>query len=78
MNMEFSVPTKAKKITLYLIIVGAVLTLIGIANNYKSDFFSIKILTNGLINAFFFFALGLGALFFLLYNMQLKQVGMLV
>ena len=65
MNMEFSVPTKAKKITLYLIIVGAVLTLIGIANNYKSDFFSIKILTNGLINAFFFFALGLGALFFL-------------
>lgn len=63
--MEFSVPTKAKKLTLYLIIVGAVLTLIGIANNYKSDFFSIKILTNGLINAFFFFALGLGALFFL-------------
>ena len=40
MNMEFSVPTKAKKLTLYLIIVGAVLTLIGIANNYKSDFFS--------------------------------------
>ena len=41
MNMEFSNTNKSKKITLYLIIVGAVLTLIGIANNYKSDIFGL-------------------------------------
>jgi len=65
MSMEFSIPTKAKKLTLALIIGGAALTLIGIARNYDNDHFTTRLLTNGLINSFFFFALGLGALFFL-------------
>ncbi|MDG1841469.1 MAG: quinol:cytochrome C oxidoreductase [Crocinitomicaceae bacterium] len=63
--MEFSIPNKAKKVTLLLIIIGAVFTLLGIALNYESHHFVTRLLSSGLVNAFFFFALGLGALFFL-------------
>ena len=65
MSMEFSIPNKAKKVTLLLIIIGAVFTLLGIALNYESHHFVTRLLSSGLVNAFFFFALGLGALFFL-------------
>ena len=63
--MEFSTPNKAKKITLSLIIFGAALAAIGIVTGLDDDHFATRLLTNGLINAFFFFAIALGALFFL-------------
>jgi len=65
MSMEFSIPTKAKKTTLMLIISGSLLTLLGILLNYQSHHFSTRLLSSGLVSAFFYFALGLGALFFL-------------
>jgi hypothetical protein len=62
--MEFSTPNKAKKITLSLIIFGAALAAIGIVTGLDDHHFATRLLTNGLINAFFFFAIALGALFF--------------
>lgn len=46
-------------------IVGVLFTGIGIAMNSGSENFMQRLLTNGLINSFFFFGIGLGALFFL-------------
>lgn len=63
--MEFTTPNKAKKITLSLIIFGAALAAVGIVTGMKDHHFVTRILTNGLTNAFFFFAIALGALFFL-------------
>ena len=63
--MEFSTPNKAKKITLSLIILGSALAVIGIATGMDDHHIATRLLTNGLINAFFFFAIALGALFFL-------------
>ena len=63
--MEFSTPNKAKKITLSLIIFGSVLAGVGIITGMGDHHFLTRLLTNGLINAFFFFAIALGALFFL-------------
>ena len=65
MSMEFTIPARAKKITLSLIVVGAALAAVGVATNYEDHQFTTRLLTNGLINAFFFFAIALGALFFL-------------
>ena len=65
MSMEFSTPNKAKKITLSLIIFGAALAAVGIITGMEDHHFVTRLLTNGLINAFFFFAIALGALFFL-------------
>jgi len=63
--MEFTITDKAKKLTLGAIVTGAVLTVVGIATGMGDHHFTTRLLTNGLINGFFFFALGLGALFFL-------------
>jgi hypothetical protein len=63
--MEFTIPARAKKITLSLIVVGAALAIIGVATSMDDHHFMTRLLTNGLINAFFFFAIALGALFFL-------------
>ncbi len=63
--MEFSISKNAKKLTLALITIGSVFALIGILINMGDHHFKTRLLTNGLINGFFFFALGLGALFFL-------------
>ena len=63
--MEFKVSNKAKVFTLALIIVGVLFTAIGVAMNVGDHHFAQKFLTNGLINSFFFFGIGLGALFFL-------------
>jgi hypothetical protein len=41
------------------------LTVVGIATGMGDHHFKTRLLTNGLINGFFYFALGLGALFFL-------------
>jgi hypothetical protein len=61
--MEFKISNKAKSVTLGLIIVGALLTAIGAIS--LGDHAMQRILSNGLVNAFFFFAIALGALFFL-------------
>jgi len=63
--MEFKVTSKAKTLTLSMIIIGAVFLAIGIATNSGDDHFLTRLLTNGLINSFFFFSLALGMLFFL-------------
>jgi hypothetical protein len=63
--MEFTIPTRAKKITLSLILIGVALAIIGVATGFDDHQFTTRLLTNGLINAFFFFAIALGALFFL-------------
>jgi len=65
MSMEFSTPNKANKITLALILIGSALAVIGVVIGMGENHFMTRLLTNGLINAFFFFALALGALFFL-------------
>jgi hypothetical protein len=65
MSMEFTTPSRAKKITLSLIIFGLALAGVGIATGINDHHFVTRLLTNGLINAFFFFAIALGALFFL-------------
>lgn len=48
-----------------LMAVGGVLLIIGIASNWGDHHLGQRIMANGLINGFYFFALGLGALFFL-------------
>jgi hypothetical protein len=63
--MEFTITKKAKNVTMLLIAVGLLLTIIGVVMGMNDDHFSTRLLSNGLINGFFFFALGLGALFFL-------------
>jgi len=63
--MEFQITKKAKNVTIGLIAVGLLLTVVGIATGMGEDHFKTRLLSNGLINGFFYFALGLGALFFL-------------
>ena len=63
--MEFQITQKAKRNIYLLLGIGLVLTLIGILTGMDSHHFSTRLLTNGLIDTFFFFAMGLGALFFL-------------
>jgi hypothetical protein len=63
--MEFQINTKAKRLVYILIGLGLLLTIIGVATGIGDHHFKTRLLTNGLINGFFFFALGLGALFFL-------------
>ncbi len=63
--MEFKIANKAKVLTIVLMIVGALSTLIGIIQTAGTHHFMQRLLANGLIDGFFFFAIGLGALFFL-------------
>jgi len=63
--MEFSISNKAKTLTVALMGAGLLFTAIGIFTSVSDDNFSQRLLVNGLVNSFFFFALGLGALFFL-------------
>ena len=63
--MEFKVSIKAKRLTMILMIVGVLFTSIGIISNIGDHHLVQRIMSNGLINGFFFFAIGLGALFFL-------------
>lgn len=63
--MEFQINAKAKRLVYALIGVGLLLTILGIITGINDHHFKTRLLTNGLINGFFFFALGLGALFFL-------------
>jgi len=63
--MEFQITKNAKNLTYGLIGFGLLLTGIGLVTGMGEDHFSTRLLTNGIINGFFFFSLGLGALFFL-------------
>ncbi len=66
--MEFKISSKAKLLTLTLMIVGLVFTGIGIAlemGNHGGEHLGQRFLANALVDSFFFFAIGLGALFFL-------------
>lgn len=63
--MEFSISTKANRLTIILIAVGVLFTAIGVFTNMSDHHFATRLLTSGLVNSFFFMAIGLGALFFL-------------
>jgi hypothetical protein len=63
--MEFKIANKAKMLFNVLMAVGLVLMVIGILTGMGDHHFGQRLMANGLINSFFFFALGLGALFFL-------------
>ncbi|MEN9302517.1 MAG: hypothetical protein RL264_946 [Bacteroidota bacterium] len=66
--MEFKISNKAKNLSFGLIGVGLLLTVIGLITGMGEDHFTTRLMTNGLIDGFFFFAIGLGALFFLALN----------
>ena len=63
--MEFKIANKAKTLTLALLIIGVVFTAIGVILNWDSEFLGRRIMASSLVSSFFFFAIGLGALFFL-------------
>ena len=66
--MEFKIPSKANRFSIILMVIGVLFTGIGIiceANCHGGHFLTQRILVDLLSNSFFFFAIGLGALFFL-------------
>lgn len=63
--MEFQISAKAKKTVFALIGLGLVALIIGIVVNSDSEQFKTRLFSNFLIDGFFFFSIGLGALFFL-------------
>ncbi|MGB1452520.1 MAG: hypothetical protein ACPG7H_02975, partial [Crocinitomicaceae bacterium] len=63
--MEFEITKKAKRNTLLIASGGLLLTLIGVITGLDDHHFWTRFMATGLINAFYFFAIGLGALFFL-------------
>lgn len=63
--MEFQINKKAKNLIYGLIGTGLLLSIIGVISGMGDEHFKTRLMTNGLINGFFFFSLGLGALFFL-------------
>ncbi len=63
--MEFKIANKAKMLTVILMGVGFLFTLIGVFMNMNDDHFITRFLSNFLVDSFFFFSIGLGALFFL-------------
>ena len=63
--MEFKVTKNANILTLTLIVVGLLFTGIGIATSIGDQNLNTRIAGNLLIDSFFFFGIGLGALFFL-------------
>src|SRR5690606_36808402 len=63
--MEFSISNKSKKLVLGLISIGALLAIVGIFTMGEGEDKFQRIMANFLIDGFFFFAIALGALFFL-------------
>ncbi len=63
--MEFKIANKAKMLTVILMGLGALALIIGIIANMGSENLGQRLMVNGLTNGFYFFALALGALFFL-------------
>ena len=66
--MEFNITPESKKAIRIIVLAGLAMLIVGVVMGYNDAHFVTRILTNGLINGFFFFALGLGALFFLALN----------
>ena len=63
--MEFQISAKAKKTIFGVIGVGLLALIVGIIQNSGTDQFATRLLSNFLIDGFVFFAIALGALFFL-------------
>jgi hypothetical protein len=63
--MEFKIANKAKMLTLALMGGGLLMLVIGLIIHSGDNNFLTRLLSNTLINSFFFFSIGLGALFFL-------------
>ncbi len=63
--MEFKITKKSKTLTTVLMSVGVLFTVLGIALNMGDHHLITRLMASGLINGFYFFAIGLGALFFL-------------
>lgn len=63
--MEFKITNKAKTFTLALMAVGVVFTALGIIINIGDHQILPRVLGSSLVSSFFFFSIGLGALFFL-------------
>ena len=63
--MEFKITNKANKFTLILISIGLIFTSVGIILVWGDTNRTQRILASSLINSFFFFSIGLGALFYL-------------
>lgn len=63
--MEFKIANKAKMLTIALMGGGLLMLVIGLVVHMSDDNFLTRLLSNTLINSFFFFSIGLGALFFL-------------
>ncbi len=63
--MEFKITDKAKKFTLILMVIGLLSTIIGVICAAGQDHFEKRLLSGILINGYFYFTIGLGALFFL-------------
>ncbi|MES2798620.1 MAG: quinol:cytochrome C oxidoreductase [Bacteroidota bacterium] len=66
--MEFTINKKAKTFTVILMAVGLVFTVIGALCAMNDHHFTTRLYVDMLVNSFFFFAIGLGALFFLALN----------
>lgn len=63
--MEFKIANKAKILTIALMAGGLLMLVIGSIIHSGDHNFLTRLLSNTLINSFFFFSIGLGALFFL-------------
>jgi hypothetical protein len=63
--MEFKIANKAKMLTLALMAGGLLFLVIGVIIHSGDNNFLTRLLSNTLVNSFFFFSIGLGALFFL-------------
>lgn len=63
--MEFKIANKAKMLTIALMAGGLLFLVIGLLIHSGDDNFLTRLLSNTLVNSFFFFSIGLGALFFL-------------
>jgi hypothetical protein len=63
--MEFKIANKAKMLTFALMAGGLLFLVIGLIIHSGDNNFLTRLLSNTLVNSFFFFSIGLGALFFL-------------
>lgn len=63
--MEYQISSKAKRTIIATVIVGLLLFIVGAVVDSGSEQFKTRLLSNFLIDGFFFFAIALGALFFL-------------